>query len=182
MQEAWWRVTSKYFLHGILFSILFVVLGVLWIAVLMVPILVGLFIGLIIGLVILLFIVGGLNSLLTNIIWPISVKTDWRTILGHGFTLSLLSILVNLLSIFINASLPSLPTTAALFIFYAFPDGFFGKNVAARWSMEEAEEYVSRETPKSFLKRCTNCGQEIPIACEHAQFVVQNNDDVRSQF
>ncbi len=48
--------------------------------------------------------------------------------------------------------------------------------------MEEAEEYVSRETPKSFLKRCTNCGQEIPIACEHAQFVVQNNDDVRSQF
>lgn len=166
MQEAWWTVTSKYFLHGILFSILFVVLGVLWIAILMVLILVGLFIGLIIGLVIFLFIVGGLNSFLTNIIWPISVKTDWKSLLGHGFILSMLLILVNLPSIFINAFLPSLPTTAALFIFYAFIDGFIGKNVAARWSMEEAEEYVSRETPKSFLKRCTNCGQEIPIACE----------------
>jgi hypothetical protein len=136
----------------------------------MVLILVGLFLGLIIGLIIFLFIVGGLNSFLTNIIWPISVRTDWKSLLGHGFILSILLILVNLPSLFINAFSPGLTTAAALFIIYAFIDGFIGKNLATRWSKEEAEEYVPRETPKSFLKRCTNCGQEIPIASETCPF------------
>jgi len=170
MKEPWWKVASKYFLHGILFSAIFLVLAFLWAVLLVVLALIGSLIGLAIGFVVLFFLIGGLNSLLANFIWSIPTVKDWKGLLAHGFVLFISLFMVHVPSILVNFLMPSWAIIVVLFIVYAFIDGLVGKKVAGWWVKEEAKEYVPGETPKSFLKKCVNCGQEIPIAeleCPH---------------
>jgi len=162
-KEPWWKIASKYFLHGILFSIIFLVLAFLWAVLLVVLVLVGSLIGLIIGFAVLFFIIGGVNSVLTNHIWSIPTEKDWKSLFVHGFILSISLFIVHVPSILVNFLMPGWATMVVLFIVYAFIDGLVGKNVAG-WRLEEVKEYAPGETPKSFLKKCINCGQEIPIA------------------
>jgi len=167
MAESQLKVASKYFLHGILFSILGLVLVFLWAVLLIVLVVIGLFIGLIIGLLVLFFIVGGLNSFLTNIIWNMPVKTDWKSLLTHGFILSILLLVVHVPSMIVSLAAPSIATTIVLFVIYAFIDGLVAKRTAALgWREEEVSLQMIGETPKTFLKSCVNCGKDIPIASE----------------
>lgn len=76
-----------YFLHGLSFSILYFVLGIGWAFLLALLVIAGLFIGFIIGCVVLFFIIGWLNSFLTEVFWDIPGKTDWKNLLAHGFAL-----------------------------------------------------------------------------------------------
>lgn len=164
MKEPWWRVASKYFLHGILFSVLFLILAFLWAVLLVALVFIGAFIGLAIGFVALFFLIGGLNSLLASFIWSISIVKDWKGLLFHGFVLFISLVMVHVPSILANFLMPGWATITVLFIAYAFIDGLVGKKVASWWLKEEVKEYAPGETPVSFLKKCVNCGQEIPIA------------------
>jgi hypothetical protein len=95
-EEETWKTLIKYFFHGILFSGLFLVLGIIWAVILAVLIVIGLFIGFIIGIIVLFFIIGGLNVLLTGSIWNISVKSDWKSLLAHGFVLFIALLIANI--------------------------------------------------------------------------------------
>lgn len=138
-EESWWWSPLKYFLHGILFSVIFFVLAFFWALIFAVLVVLGLFIGFIIGFVVLFFIIGGLNSFLTDILWDISIKTEWKSLLGHGFVMFILLIIVGIPAVVINFVVPSVATTILLFFIYAFIDGFVAKNVAGWWE-EELEE------------------------------------------
>ena len=123
----------KYFLHGILFSILFLVLGIFWALILVVLVAIGFFIGLIIGLLVLFFIIGGLNAALTNFVWHTPIKSDWKSLLAHGFVLFIVLLVVSVPSLIIGFAIPSIVTTIVLFIVYCFIDGFVAKNIAGYW-------------------------------------------------
>lgn len=128
-----WKVLAKYFVHGLAFSVIMIFLVFLWSFVLAFLVVAGAFIGLIIGLLVLFFILGGLNSFLTEEIWSISTRTGWMSLLGHGVVLFIALIIAHIPSIIINLTVPSLPMTIVLFIAEAFIDGFVAKNVAGFW-------------------------------------------------
>ncbi len=128
-----WKVLAKYFVHGLAFSVIMIFLVFFWVILLAFLVVVGAFIGLIIGFTVFLFILGGLNSFLTENIWSISTSTGWMSLLGHGFVLFIALIISHIPSIVIDFTVPSLPTTIVLFIAGAFIDGFVAKNVAGFW-------------------------------------------------
>jgi len=118
------------------------------------------------GLILLFFVVGGLNSFLTNLIWSMPVKTGWKSLLGHGLVLFLLLLVVNIPHAIISLLAPSLTTTIVLLVIYAFVDGYVAKNVAGLGKKRPEELEMIGKTPKSFLKKYISCRQEIPIASE----------------
>jgi len=130
MEESSSRNVSKYFLHGILFSIIYLALVFVWVNVLLVA--EGL-VGFIIAFIALFFILGGLNSFLTEVIWSISTKTGWKSLLGHGFVLFIALIIAHIPSMVINLAVSGLATVTVLFIVNGFIDGFVAKNVARWW-------------------------------------------------
>lgn len=135
-EQRTWKVLAKYFVHGLSYSLIMTLLVFVWIFFLAVLVVIGSFIGLIIGLIVLLFILGGLNSFLTETIWSIYTRTHWLSLLGHGFALFIALIVAHIPTIMLGLMAPSIPMTIVLFIVGAFIDGFVAKNVASFW-----EEY-----------------------------------------
>lgn len=131
---------GKYFLHGIAFSLLLTLLVFLWAFVAGFLVVAGYVIGLIIGIVLLFFIVGGLNIVLTEIIWDVPIRENWQSILGHGLLLSLILVLAGIPSLLVSLYYPSLTVTIILFIVYAFIDGFIARWIAAIWEGSDEEE------------------------------------------
>jgi hypothetical protein len=117
----------KYFLHGILFSGIFLAMAFIWAIIFVVLIAFGSFIGLILGFIVFFFIISGINVFLADLIWSIPVKSDWKSLLVHGFVLFILLIIVSIPSLVVNLIVPSLITTIILFIIYCFIDGFVAK-------------------------------------------------------
>ena len=80
MEEPWWKVTLKYFLHGFFFSVVFLALAILWLfflswIVFSIPFYAfPIPLGAIINFMGVFFIIGGLNSFLTGVIWSIQVN------------------------------------------------------------------------------------------------------------
>ncbi len=138
-KEKTWKIIAKYFVHGVAFSLLFAVLVIAWSAVLLMLAIFGSFIGLIIGVGILMLVVGGLNSVLTGLLW-FPVKTAFWSILGHGVVLFIVLLIVG---IFVNGPslvFPGIPTTIITFIIGSFLDGYVGKKVAGWWKREDRED------------------------------------------
>ena len=132
----------RYFLHGLAFSLLFIVLMLVWVIIAAVLIVVGLFIGLIIGFIILFYFVGGLNAWLTRSIWSFPVKTNFLSLLSHGFVLFIVLLLAQIPQLILSLGWPSLIMTVILFIAYAFVDGYIAKTVASHWEFtSEEHEY-----------------------------------------
>jgi len=124
----------RYFLHGILFSAMGLAMLIIWAFILVVLIIFGSLIGVILGLIVEFFIVGGLNVFLTSIIWSVSVRSDWKSLLVHGFVLSVVQLIAHVPVLFVNAIVPGLATTIVLFIIYSFIDGFLARRVARLWT------------------------------------------------
>jgi len=137
---SWTSLLARYFLHGIAFSVLLLLLGFVWAVILVVLVVVGLFIGLIIGLIVLFFIIGGLNAFLTDFIWSIPVRSDWKGLLGHGFVLFLVLLIVGIPSYLVAIVAPGIVTSIVMFVAYAFIDGYVAKNVGKMWESEEEQE------------------------------------------
>ena len=139
-EKPWWRNPLKYFLHGISFSVLLLVLAFAWAFILGILVILGSFIGLIIGFVVLFFLIGGLNTFLTGVIWSITAETRWTSLLGHGFLLFIALLIVSVPSVILNLAVPSLVTTIVTFVAYAFIDGFVAKKTAEYF--EEVYEVI----------------------------------------
>lgn len=138
-KEKSWKIIVKYFVHGIAFSLIFTVLAVAWIFGLLMLTVVGSFIGFIIGFGILMLIIGGLNSFLTSILW-FPVKTAFWSILGHGFVLFIVLLIVNGIFVMVpSLAFPGISTTIITFVIGSFLDGFVGKKVAGWWKGEYRE-------------------------------------------
>lgn len=132
-EEGYPRRVTKYFIHGIAYSVIMTVLVFVWVIATVLLVAVGSWIGLIIGFILLFIILGGLNCFLTGTIWSISTKTAWTSLFGHGLTLFIALIIAHIPAFLINLNASNLATTIALFIIYAFVDGFIAKNVAKIW-------------------------------------------------
>lgn len=143
----WKTKLSKYFAQGILLSAIFIALSVGWTFLLAFLILIGNVIGLIIGFLILFFLIGLLNATLTEAIWNINMKADWKSLFSHGFVLFVSLIFVDIPAIVINLVMHSLLTIIALFIVYCFIDGYLSKKVAESYEMtdDETEEMTEYE-------------------------------------
>lgn len=120
-------------MHGLLFSAINFLAIFVWILLLIGLGYVGFLIGLVIGFLVLFLIEGFINTYLTRRLWKISVKTDWKSLLVHGFLLFIALVLVSIPSLIINLVVPSLYTTIVLFIVYCLIDGFVARAVAGRW-------------------------------------------------
>lgn len=174
-------VLAKYFVHGILFSILGLILGFVWAAVFIVLILFGSIIGLIIGFVLFFLLMGWLNSIITDIVWHIEIKTNWTSVFVHGLVLSILFLLVHVPSLILNLAFPSIVIVISLLIVYAFVDGFIARHVAGMWQQEVPLPKMVGETPKTFFKSCVNCGKDIPIASETCPYCGAEQKESRSK-
>jgi hypothetical protein len=131
---------GRYFLHGIAFSLLLTLLVFLWAFVAGFLVVAGYVIGLIIGIVLLFFIVGGLNIILTEMIWNVSIRTNWQSILGHGLVLSIILVFAGIPHLLVSLYYPSLTATIILFVAYTFIDGFIARWIAAIWEGNDEEE------------------------------------------
>jgi hypothetical protein len=140
----WRPVVAKFFLHGIAFSVLLLILVIVWAFLVAFLVFTGFIIGLILGLIIFLFIEGGLNILLTEYIWHVSIKQDWKGILGHGLLLSVVLGLAGIPSLIINLDVPSWITATALFVVYCFVDGFLARRVALVWERQTSYDSLSQ--------------------------------------
>jgi hypothetical protein len=109
-------------------------------------IVVGLFIGLIIGVILLFLLVGGLNAFLSEAIWNLSIDDDWQTVLGCGFYLTVILILVHIPTAYYSLMYkpPSVVVMAALFVIYSFIDGFLARMLAPVWRYKG--ETIMRES------------------------------------
>jgi len=132
------NILLKYFLHGVSFSFLRLVLAIVWTIIAVALVFIGFIIGLIIGFLVLFYIIGGINAVLTDLIWGVSIKTDWKSLLAHGFVLFILLIIAAIPQFIISSVVPSLATKIVMFIIYCFIDGFIAKSVAGQWESATA--------------------------------------------
>lgn len=123
----------RYFAQGFLFSLLFTGLAIAWVFLLAFLLIIGLWIGLIIGFLILLFVIGALNAGLTRWIWHTPVRTDWKSLLVHGFILFIALIIFGIPNIIVLIAVPSLAMRIVLFLVYCFIDGFIARVVAEHY-------------------------------------------------
>ena len=86
---------GKYFLHGIIFAAIDTAAIIFWAFLLVTLVFFGFVIGLIIGFILFFFFIGYVNSGITGMIWHIDVRTDWRSVFGHGLTLFIVFLIVN---------------------------------------------------------------------------------------
>lgn len=170
MKDPPWKVAAKYLLHGSLFLMLYFALVFLWVFFLVALLLVGSFIGLIIGLIALFFVMGGLNSFLTDLIWSVPMQTGWKSLMAHGAVLFVSLLVVNIPHVIVDLFVPNLLVAMAFIFIYAFVDGFVARNVANWWIKQPEKQEMMGAAPKSFFKQCVKCGQEIPIASETCPF------------
>jgi hypothetical protein len=129
--------------------VIFIVLSIGWAVLLVFLMLIGFIIGLIIGFLILLFLIGGLNVVLTDEIWNIHTKDDWKSLLAHGFVLFIALIFAHVPGILINLVVPSLATIIAVFIVYCFSDGYVSKKIAEFYEItdDETNEITEYDEP-----------------------------------
>jgi uncharacterized membrane protein (UPF0182 family) len=136
-----WKNLAKYFVHGIAFSLIFTLLAIAWIFGFLMLIILGSYIGLIIGFGLLMLIIGGLNSVLTSILW-FPVKTSFWSIVGHGIVLFIALAIINTISVIVPSfAFPGIATQIVTFVVSSFVDGFIAKKVAGLW--EETPEGIS---------------------------------------
>jgi hypothetical protein len=127
---------KKYFMHGLVFSLLLLVLVIVWAFLVAFLVAIGFIVGLIIGFILLFFVVGGLNAVLTQSIWEVYEKQDWKSLLGHGIVLFIALILVHAPFLVVLYLYPSLIAEVFLFLVYCFIDGYVARHVGFAFEEE----------------------------------------------
>lgn len=140
-KEKAWKIITKYFIHGIVFSFFFTVLVIAWTIGLLMLVVLGSFIGLAIGVAVLILTVGFLNAVITTQLW-FKVKTGFWDLLLHGLVFFIVLLIVN--GIFVMGPrfvFPGIATTIITFIIGSFLDGLVGKRIAGWWKEENREAF-----------------------------------------
>jgi hypothetical protein len=160
---------GRYFVHGLVFSILMRASTVVLAAILVMLILFASFLGFIIWFAVVFMVWGLVNAKLCSWLWHFDVRMYWTSLLGHGFVLFIVLLILELPVTFlgIGMSIGGI-TPAVLFIAeivaYSFIDGFVGKNIGGMFAERHisiARRQLSR-TPTAPLTNCPYCGAVFP--------------------
>lgn len=177
-----WIDLAKYFIHGMAFSLILMVLGFVWFFLVLVLVSIGFLLGFLIGLILLFFLIGGLNSILTNTIWSIPIETGWKSLLSHGILLSVLLIIAHIPIYAIVLGFSSsntifvgeiaswgevLPYLIIFVVVEVFIDGLLAKSVAGWWKKFECI-HCGMKLPK-YAKECYYCGLVQPSISDKRQ-------------
>jgi len=122
-------VVLKYFVHGLLFSAVFAGLAVSGLDFIF-RIAITVFLG--------FFLFGFINSLITNRLWKIPMKSDYWSFFAQGFILFWLLAVINLF--FLLLSYPFINnwlTIVVVFLVQCIPYGFACKFIAERYEEDE---------------------------------------------
>ncbi|NIU84488.1 MAG: hypothetical protein GWN17_10495, partial [Candidatus Korarchaeota archaeon] len=126
IQRISFGVLLKYFLHGTVYSVLGFVMFFVWAAILLFLVSVGHILGLVIGLGVFFFLMGGMNAIITFMLW-FPVKMSFWNVFFHGLALCIALVIVNGIFITIpNLVFPGDPTVVATLILGALLDGIVG--------------------------------------------------------
>jgi hypothetical protein len=127
--------------------VIFIGLSIVLVFLLLFLMVIGFIIGLIIGFLVLLYLIGLLNVVLTDIVWNTETRADWKSVLSHGFILFITLIFAQIPAFIINLVMHSLLIVIALFIVYCFIDGYISKKVAEDYEITDKE---TRETTEEY--------------------------------
>jgi len=125
---------GKYFLHGLAFSLIILVLAFAWIFATVFLVLFGFLIGLIVALALLVFMIGGINTFVSGLVWGFHMKVSAVSIFLHGLALSLVLLVVGLVTIIPLILLgQGFVYVLLLDIMLCFVYGFVGEKIAEYW-------------------------------------------------
>jgi hypothetical protein len=144
-KESIWESCGKYFVHGVGFSIIFAILTIVWAVILAFLVIVGFIVGLVIGLGLLLLFVGFVNSFLMSMIWGVSTKSNFLSVLSHGIVLLIALLLVGVIFMIPLLIDSSITMQILIIVISAIPRGFVAKKVGDVWKVEGVEETAQYE-------------------------------------
>jgi hypothetical protein len=117
------------------FAALFLLHEIFWIHFIVFLVMVGSFIGLIIGFAILFPIVGGINTVVSKLVWGFHMKNSLGDIFLHGLVLFIALIIPNLiLSGPTMEYQGNLPVVVAVFAAACFVNGWIGAKLGQAWA------------------------------------------------
>ena len=166
---------GRYLIHGFVFSILMVVADIVLAMILAMLVIFASFFGLIIWFALVFFTWGWVNGILCRWLWDFDVKQHWTSLIGHGFVLFLILLIVGLpvtaLLQFLTAGISPgiyIPIRIALLSIF---DGIIGKAIGGMF--EEGglptQSYAvpsrsadSKRPPIPTPEPCPFCGAEFP--------------------
>lgn len=160
---------GRYFVHGLVFSILMTASTVVLTFLLLMFVVLASFLGFIIWFGVVFLVWGLINGKMCSWLWHFDVRQHWMSLIGHGFVLFIVLLILELPATFLGIGLPTTGTVyIAVYIIrlvaYAFIDGMVGKaigNMFAETHIPSTRRQVSR-TPREPLTNCPYCGAVFP--------------------
>lgn len=166
---------GKYLIHGFVFSIMMVVATFVLVVLLPMLIIFASFLGFIIWFALVFLTWGWVNGMLCSWLWDFEVRQHWKSLIGHGFVLFLVLVIVNLP---VTALLQFLTTgmTPGIFISIqiaslSIVDGIFGKAIGGMFKESDvllrgytppSRSVTSRRTHIQPPQPCPFCGAVFP--------------------
>ena len=92
-------------------------------------------VGLALGFVADCFVVGFINTRLTEVIWQVEIRHDWKSLLAHGLALNGAFALASIPLLVVALYPVILPISLTLFLVYCFVYGVIGRRVAFNWEI-----------------------------------------------
>jgi hypothetical protein len=169
--ENVWTDLLKVFVHGLAFSLLFNVWAVVWlisfILIMYMGVIIagflGMFSGIALAVALLLFVLGGLNSLLSKSLWGISCRNKGTSLIGQGAVIFGLMFCVGIPSLLLPVLLARLDTVSyfltqlVLFVVYSIIDGYIARFVGLQF--EVGQDQIAKELPEGSKRAgCPHCG------------------------
>jgi transcription elongation factor Elf1 len=168
--ENVWSDLPKIFVHGLAFSLLFNVWAAVWliafILIMYMGVIIagflGMFGGIALGVALLLFVLGGLNALLSKSLWGISCRNKGTSLIGQGAVIFGLMFCIGIPSLLLPVLLTRLDTVSyilaqiVLFVVYSIIDGYMGRFVGLQF--EVGQDHVTELPEGSRRAKCPHCG------------------------
>ncbi len=160
---------GRYFIHGLVFYLLMAASNIVLAVVLVMFVLLASVLGFIIWFGVVFLVWGLINGKLCSWLWHFEVRQHWTSLMGHGFVLFIVLLIVELpvelLDFGMSTTGISYPVILIVgIIAYPFIDGIVGKavgNMFAETYIPSTRQQASR-TPTAPLTNCPYCGAVFP--------------------
>ena len=161
---------GRYLVHGFVFSIMMLVASIVLAMMLAMLIVLASFLGFIIWFALVFLTWGWVNGILCSRLWDFEVGQHWTSLIGHGFALFLILLIVGLpvsaLLQFVTAGISPRIYLPIQIVFLSIFDGIIGKEIGGMFkeSYEPAarpHRVLSRK-PTGRRERCPFCGVSFP--------------------
>ncbi len=160
---------GRYFIHGLVFYLLMAASTIVLAAVLVMLVLLASILGFIIWFGVVFLLWGLVNGKLCSWLWHFEVRQHWTSLIGHGFVLFIILLILELPIEFLDLGMAATGVSyPVIFIIgiiaYPFIDGFVGKavgNMFAETHIPSTRRQLPR-TPAGALTNCPYCGAVFP--------------------